>query len=178
MAARLSLRYLPLVLVYMAWLPALALQKTGWFPYFGSLWLSTLGVAALLTLMALASELLLKHKPDLTSTVAALLFSLLGGWLWTPVLNGLLDFSDTVTVDGTIEIKTRTGRRDQRILTVEVEGNELTTEIDPSGFWESQAVRMGGPCRVRLGRGAFGAIRPSAIRDPERHPTSRKRRSE
>ena len=162
-----SLRPVGLLLVSMMWIPALGLQKTGRFDYFGSMIVPSLVVIGLFTLLGLGSIVrLLKRKPDREDAIGILFVAALNGWFWTPVFNVLFDFSAPKTVDGEIVIKRRNGRgQDHRKLTVELNGQRLTTEVTPDGYWEAGAVRTGGPCRVQLRRGAFGVLRPAEIRD-------------
>ena len=162
-----ALRSIAPLLVAMMWIPALGLQKTGRFDYFGSMVLPALVVIGVFTLLGLGSIVrLLKRKPDREDVIGILFVAALNGWFWTPVFNVLFDFSAPKTVDGEIVIKRRSGRgQDHRKLTVELNGQRLTTEITPGGYWEAGVVRIGGPCRVQLRRGAFGVLRPAEIRD-------------
>ena len=162
-----SFRSVGLLLIGMMWIPALGLQKTGRFDYFGSMVVPALVVIGVFTLLGLGSiARLLKRKPDREEAIGILFVAALNGWFWTPVFNVLFDFSAPKTVEGEIVIKPRAGRgQDHRKLTVELNGQRLTTEVTPGGYWEAGAVRTGGPCRVQLRRGAFGVLRPAEIRD-------------
>ncbi len=76
--------------------------------------------------------------------------------VWVPYLNGALDFGESTSAFGTVEEIANSSKGGPRRRLV-LEKGAPTVEFYPDPYWSVGNVRSGGPVRVKIGHGVFGA---------------------